>query len=144
MTATHSGNRSPSSSKPDAWLERLSPSLAPAGPETSPLERSKRLAEALLSERGEASGAVVARELQEALRGEGEEDKLAFHRFLALGFLPDGQRLRAAAEAYLAKPTAETAARIAEAAEPPRQELLRRMNMAPGGTGALVAMRKTL
>src|SRR6202043_2282073 len=41
-------------------------------------------------------------------------------------------------------PTAERAALLAEAADPARQELLRRMNMSPGGTAALVAMRKEL
>jgi Malonyl-CoA decarboxylase N-terminal domain len=35
-------------------------------------------------------------------------------------------------------------AQLAQAAEPTRQELLRRMNMARGGTAALVAMRKDL
>jgi malonyl-CoA decarboxylase len=38
----------------------------------------------------------------------------------------------------------QTAAALAQAADPPRQELLRRMNMAPGGTGALIAMRSEL
>jgi malonyl-CoA decarboxylase len=52
--------------------------------------------------------------------------------------------LRAAAETYLSAPTAEAAAELAQAADPPRQELLRRMNMAPGGTAALVAMRKEI
>ena len=52
--------------------------------------------------------------------------------------------LRAAAEAYLSAPTAEAAALLAQAADPPRQELLRRMNMATGGTSALVAMRKEI
>ncbi|WP_035964805.1 malonyl-CoA decarboxylase, partial [Bradyrhizobium sp. YR681] len=33
---------------------------------------------------------------------------------------------------------------LAEAADPPRQEVLRRMNMAPGGTAALVAMRSEI
>ena len=103
-----------------------------------------RLAEALLSERGEASGAVVARELHEGLRALSTEDRLAFHRFLATNFQPDAARLRAAAEAYLADPGADGAARLAEAADPVRQELLRRMNMSPGGTAALVAMRKDL
>src|SRR5205807_6100665 len=36
------------------------------------------------------------------------------------------------------------AAQLAKAADPPRQELLRRMNMSSGGTAALVAMRKEL
>ena len=64
--------------------------------------------------------------------------------FLASGFLPDEERLRAAATAYLAEPTAQRVTQLHEAAEPPRQELLRRMNMAPGGTAALVAMRKEI
>ncbi len=110
----------------------------------SPLERVQHLAEALLSERGEASGAIVARELHDGLRSLGAEDRLAFYRFLAVNFRPDADPLRAAAEAYLADGSAEAAARLAKAADPPRQELLRRMNMWPGGTVALVAMRKEL
>ncbi|HJT06045.1 MAG TPA: malonyl-CoA decarboxylase, partial [Stellaceae bacterium] len=98
----------------------------------------------LLSERGEASGAAVARELHAVLRGLDPEERLGFYRFLAAGFLPDERRLRAAAEAYLAQPSAERATLLAEAAEPARQELLRRMNMSMGGTAALVAMRKEL
>jgi malonyl-CoA decarboxylase len=109
-----------------------------------PLDRVKRLAEVLLSVGGEASGAVVARELQDSLRVLGADDRLAFYRFLATGFAPDAKPLRAAAEAYLAEATPEAAARLADAADPPRQELLRRMNMSPGGTSALVSMRKEL
>src|SRR5262249_38163998 len=37
-----------------------------------------------------------------------------------------------------------TAAEVHAAAEPRRQELLRRLNLAPGGTKALVAMREQL
>jgi malonyl-CoA decarboxylase len=137
---------------PRSWLERLWSNIADRGrpyadvPEDSapPLERAKRLAEALLSERGEASGAAVARELHLVLRGLSDDDRLGFLRFLAEGFGAEEATLRAAAEAWLAAPGLETAARLAEAAEPPRQELLRRMNMAPGGTAALVAMRESL
>jgi malonyl-CoA decarboxylase len=137
-------------SRSASWLDRLRASLGPwnASGRRSialpPLDRAKRLAAALLSERGEASGAVVARELHDALRGLGADDRLGFQRFLATGFQPDAKVLRAAAETYLAESTAEAAALLAQAADPPRQELLRRMNMAPGGTGALVAMRKEL
>ena len=134
------------------WLERLWSSIADRGrpyadvPSAGlpPLERACRLARAMLSERGEASGAAVARELQESLAALGPEDRLAFFRFLADGFAPDAAKLREAAEAWLATPGAEAAARLADAAEPPRQELLRRMNMAPGGTATLVRMREEL
>ncbi len=133
-----------------AWIERLWSSAGDRGPsadtppvpEATPLDRARALAEALLSERGEASGAAVARELHAAIRDLSEADRLSFLLFLATGFLPDAGKLRRAAEAYLADPSPEQAGRLAEAAEPPRQELLRRMNLSPGGTAALVAMRR--
>ena len=109
-----------------------------------PVDRVKRLAAILLSERGEASGAQVARELHHGLRALDPDDRHSFQRYLATEFQPDKAALRAAAERYLADTTAEAAAALAQAADPPRQELLRRMNMAPGGTGALIAMRSEL
>jgi malonyl-CoA decarboxylase len=139
---------------PRSWIERLWSSVADRGrsyaevlqPEASkaPLDRAQEFATALLSERGEASGAAIARELHTALRELGPEGRLAFYRFLSENFLPAEGPLRAAAQAYLAEPTPEHATQLAEAAEPARQELLRRMNMAQGGTAALVAMRKDL
>jgi malonyl-CoA decarboxylase len=110
----------------------------------SQLSRAKQLAESLLSERGEASGAVVARDLHEVLRILVAEDRSDFLRFLATDFAPDATIVRAAAKTYLSDPSAEAAALLARATDPPRQELLRRMNMAPGGTSALVAMRKEI
>jgi malonyl-CoA decarboxylase len=108
------------------------------------LERAKQLAATLLSERGEASGAVIARQLHEALGALDASDRHGFQRYLATEFQPDRATLRAAAERYLADSTAEAAATLAQAADPPRQELLRRMNMAPGGTGALIAIRSEI
>src|SRR5882757_5605028 len=110
----------------------------------APVDRAKQLAAALLSERGEASGAQAARELHHALRFLDADDRHSFQRYLATEFQPDKTALRKAAERYLADTTAEAAAALAQAADPPRQELLRRMNMAPGGTGALIAMRSEL
>ena len=140
--------------EPRSWIERLWSSIADRGrsyaevlqPEASkvPLDRARELATALLSERGEASGAAVARELQISLHELGPADRVSFYRFLVENFLPAEAQLRAAAEAYLAEPTPERATQLAQAAEPTRQELLRRMNMAQGGTAALVAMRKDL
>jgi malonyl-CoA decarboxylase len=110
----------------------------------SPLGRAEALATSLLSQRGEASGAAIARQLHDVLRKFGVEDRRKFQRFLATGFTPDATLLRAAAQNYLSQPSAEAAASLAQAADPPRQELLRRMNMAAGGTSALVAMRKEI
>src|SRR5712671_3161430 len=110
----------------------------------APVDRAKQLAATLLSERGEASGAQVARELQDVLRALDADDRHSFQRYLAREFQPDKAALCTAAERYLADSTAEAAAALALAGDPPRQELLRRMNMAPGGTGALMAMRSEL
>ena len=110
----------------------------------APVDRVKQLAAILLSERGEASGAQVARELHHVLRALDANDRHNFQRYLATEFQPDKAALRTAAERYLADTTAEAAAALAQAADPPRQELLRRMNMAPGGIGALIAMRSEL
>src|ERR1700722_2644941 len=109
-----------------------------------PVDRARQLATALLSERGEASGAQVARELHHVLRALDADDRHSFQRYLATEFQPDRAAMRAAAERYLADGTAEAAAALARVADPPRQELLRRINMAPGGTAALIAMRSEI
>jgi malonate decarboxylase alpha subunit len=49
------------------------------------LNRAETLAKSLLSQRGEASGAAIARELHDVLRKLAAEDRLDFQRFLATG-----------------------------------------------------------
>jgi len=132
------------------WLERLWATVAERGrtfaamPSRAmdPLDRIKVLADGLLSERGEASGAALARELLDVLETLSGDRREQFLLFLAEGFQPDPDRLASAARAYLAEPSPDAAAALARAAEPPRQELLRRMNMAAGGTQALVRLRQ--
>lgn len=109
-----------------------------------PLDRAKQLAATLLSERSQASGALVARQLHDLLGVLDASDRQGFQRYLATEFQPDGTALRAAAQRYLAEGTAVAAAALARAADPPRQELLRRINMAPGGISALIAMRSEI
>jgi len=137
-----------------AWIDRLGnrfwSSIADRGrgfaalPANSlaPTDRARLLADALISGRGEASGAALARELHATLSMLEPKQRLEFYKYVAENFAPDGAELSAAASTYLANPNPQTAALLADAAEPRRQELLRRMNMAPGGTAMLVAMRK--
>jgi len=134
------------------WLERLWSSIADRGRDYANVpaaslpeaERARQLADALLSGRGEASGAALARELVVALRALPQGDRLAFCRYIAANFTPDEAALREAVEAWLADPTPARVAALSNAAEPPRQELLRRMNQAQGGTAALVALRQEI
>ncbi|WP_249159567.1 malonyl-CoA decarboxylase [Bradyrhizobium tropiciagri] len=108
------------------------------------LDSARQLAAALLSERGEASGAMIARELKHTVRALDAGSRHGFQNYLATSFQPDTTKLREAATRYLADGTAAAAAALAQAADPPRQEVLRRMNMAPGGTATLVAMRSEI
>ena len=134
-----------------SWFDRLLSSIADRGRAwvkiptgVPPLEQVLQLSRSLISERGEASGAALARALLESLSALSEADRLTYYRFLANDFAPDPSKLKLAAEAYLAAPTPATAMVLGEVAEPPRQELLRRINMAPGGTATLVRMREAL
>src|SRR6202165_260603 len=92
-----------------------------------PVDRARQLATALLSERGEASGAQVARELQHVLGALDADDRHSFQRYLATEFQPDKAALRTSAERYLADTTAEAAAALAQAADPTPQGSLRRL-----------------
>src|SRR5690606_10230199 len=72
------------------------------------------------------------------------EARLHFFTRLARDFSPDRSEVLAAAGAYHAEPTAANLAALQRVAEPPRQEVFRRMNMAPGGTAALLGLRRAL
>jgi malonyl-CoA decarboxylase len=122
-----------------ALLERTRPRRGEAG-----AQNLVELCEELLSGRGEASGVALAREIL-GLYGELTiGPRIAFFETLAHQFGPDQARLKAAIAAWQAAPSDETAAEVHLAAEPRRQELLRRLNLAPGGTAALVRMREQL
>ena len=100
--------------------------------------------EQLLSGRGEASGTALAAmiiERYQALDGNGRH---AFFHALLERFGPNKTKLLALAQAWLADQSDIAAGDLHFSSEPRRQELLRRLNRAPGGTGALVAMRADL
>jgi malonyl-CoA decarboxylase len=102
------------------------------------------LCEELLSGRGEASGVALAREILTRYTELGAGLRVAFFETLASDFGPDHARLDAAIAAWRAAPTETAATDLHRASEPRRQELFRRLNLAPGGTAALVRMREQL
>lgn len=103
-----------------------------------------RLCRDLLSEPGEASSMALARELLRRYEAMAEDQKLRFFTMLGKTFSPDVDAVNRAADAYRATPSPETLLELSRAVEPPRQELIRRINMAPRGTPAIVAMREDL
>jgi malonyl-CoA decarboxylase len=99
---------------------------------------------ALLSGRGEASGTAMAREVLDRYHHLDDAERLAFFEALTRDFGPDREKLAEAIESWRAQPSDEDASDLHFASEPRRQELIRRLNRAPGGTSELVAMRADL
>ncbi|MDU6378117.1 MAG: malonyl-CoA decarboxylase family protein, partial [Bradyrhizobium sp.] len=102
------------------------------------------LCEALVSGAGEASGTAMARDVLDGYHDLDAEGRKAFFTALVHDFGPDKTRLAKAIEDWRAAPSDEGASALHFASEPRRQELIRRLNRAPGGTPELVAMRTDL
>jgi malonyl-CoA decarboxylase len=102
------------------------------------------LCEALLSGRGEASGVALAREILSDYAELTIGPRIAFFEALSTTFGSDRSRLEAAVAAWRQSPSDVTAMELHRASEPRRLELFRRLNLAPGGTAALVHMREQL
>ncbi|MFZ0095693.1 MAG: malonyl-CoA decarboxylase [Pseudolabrys sp.] len=102
------------------------------------------LCEDLLSGRGEASGVALAREILGRYADLTIGPRIAFFEALAQRFSTDAAHMEKAIAAWRAAPSDATAAEVHSASEPRRQELFRRLNLAPGGTAALVRMREQL
>ena len=111
---------------------------------TRDVDRTIELCRALLTERGEVSGARVAAEVLGAYQRLSEEEVEWFFDRLVTTFSVDAETVRQAAAAYRLDASPANLFALQEAVEPPRQELFRRCNMAPGGTAVLVEMRRRL
>jgi malonyl-CoA decarboxylase len=108
------------------------------------LDALMRTCHHLLSARGEANSAGLASRAIEHYRRLPDAAHLSFFDALANAFNPDPAAVLAAAKRYAEAPGAESLVELIAASEPPRQELLRRINRAPGGTAVIVQMRHAL
>jgi len=131
-----------------ALVEKRSLRLAGFAPRasasTAGSERIDVLCRALLSGQGEASGVALAGKVLDRYAVMSKQEKLAFFQILARDFGPDPEQLKKAWAAYEQRADAGGLQMLLRAVEPPRQELFRRLNLAPGGTSALVALREDL
>ncbi len=98
----------------------------------------------LLSERGEVNSAGIAHDLVARFSALPDEQQGRFFERLSSDFSPDPKAVLKSAQAYADAPNAQNLARLTQTTEPPRQELLRRINRSPGGTSSIVAMRRAL
>lgn len=108
------------------------------------LRRLHETCTTLLGERGAANSAKFAALAIEQYAALGDDGRAAFFGLLSEHFGPDPERVLACAQAHAEERSAASLARLFEAAEPPRQELLRRISRGPHATAALVRMRVDL
>ncbi len=101
-----------------------------------------QLCEMLISVRGEASGVALARHILDQWRQLVAPERRDFLIALAEHFGPDTKRLERAVKNWQTDRRAEAVMELHIAAEPKRQEVIRRLNLAPGGIETLVRMRE--
>jgi malonyl-CoA decarboxylase len=126
-----------------AELLGFSPRPARSAPRGSTRSSKKVIAlcHSLLSERGEVSGSRLAAEALDAYRALDDRARRGFFESLIREFSPDPEEVGQAGDAYRNDPSPENLACLQKVVEPPRQELFRRLNLAPNGTHILVNMR---
>jgi malonyl-CoA decarboxylase len=127
-------------------LNRLVRTVVPPPNEAARATRHARRAidvwRELLSNRGAVSGAAVAHEALHAYRDLPLSARQVFFTQLATVFAPDQSALRSVCEAWLADPSQANLSLLQANAEPPLQKLCQRLNQTPGGTAALIDVRK--
>jgi malonyl-CoA decarboxylase len=132
-----------------SFLQRLFGSAPPRPGVLSraPVRSARRavsICHELLSQRGEVSGAFIAREALTAYQSLDEPALEVFFTILMKEFSLDPEAVGRSADAYRKEPSPGNLVRLQHAVESPRQELFRRLNMAPGGIGVLLEMRRRL
>ena len=108
------------------------------------LSRATSAVRRLVSERGESNAVSMALDVISNYRKLNAEQRPKFFAMLAEQFNIDAEQLTKAAQSFAADPNARNYIRLQKISESPRQELLRRLNRAPGGTAAVVEMRRDL
>jgi malonyl-CoA decarboxylase len=134
-----------------SFLQEMLSSIAERGRQLLPRslfggdgEGIEELARALVSSRGEASGVALARQVLDHYRALDAKGRRGFLEFLAREFEPETEAAIAAATRFIAEPSAASLKTLQEAVESPRQELFRRLNLAPGATAEILALRRDL
>ncbi|GAB6051717.1 malonyl-CoA decarboxylase [Magnetospira thiophila] len=123
----------------DAGREMIAPLF---GGDASP--SLEKLCRELISHKGEALGTALGREVIDSYTALDEAGRLHFFETLRQDFEPDPKRLSEAIAAFQSDPSAENRMVLEKVVKAPRQSLIKAINMAPGGTAALLGMRSDL
>ena len=98
----------------------------------------------LISERGESNAVSMADDVTNNYRKLSKDQHAKFFTFLFEKLNPDPAAVMTAAQNFSEEASARNYIKLQRVAEPPRQELFRRLNRASNGTAALVGMRRDL
>ncbi len=98
----------------------------------------------MMASDGEYSSLLLAERILNAYEKLDEDGRLEFFSLLHADYDIDVDAIKSAIADYELDPDAENLLRVTAASESGRQELLRRINLTPGGTRRLVKMREHL
>jgi malonyl-CoA decarboxylase len=98
----------------------------------------------LMGNMAEERGMALARHILDSYAAMDDAEKRGFFTLLANDLDIDADTVRTTLAAYESEPSADSYRAFMTAAEPHRQELIRRLNQVPGATASLVAMRNDL
>ena len=98
----------------------------------------------MMASDGEYSSLLLAERILNAYEKLDEHERLEFFSLLHTDYDIDVDAIKSAIGDYERNPDAANLLRVTAASEPGRQELLRRINLTPGGTRRLVKMREHL
>ena len=102
------------------------------------------LCDALIATTSETSALIIANKVLTKYFNLSDNEKLSFFQDVSTRMSIDPERVREALKDYEKLPSRETYQNFSNAAEPSRQELIRRLNQPPGATQKLVEMRADL
>ena len=108
------------------------------------LTTALQLCDDLISFKGIASGIAIAREITDIYSTFDTDQKLSFFKEIDNRFAPSKNEVEKKITTYLSNKNDKSLKQLGEAVEGKRQELIRRLNMAPNGTPFLVSMREDL
>lgn len=129
---------------PSLRIDRWTPSALRKHLFKEETETIESLCRMMMDSDGEYSSLLLAERILNAYEKLNQEERLDFFNLLRTEYDVDVDDINAAARTYERDSNAENLLHLTAAAEPGRQELLRRINLVSGGTRRLVKMREHL
>ena len=122
------------------WRSKADSDTGPGG--TRAVEKIISLSRRLVSDGGTIGASHLAEEILQSYKALNQADRQTFLSALVREFSPRPDEVGRAADAYRVDPSPGNLRLLQMIVEPPRQELFRRLNMAPDGTRELIEIRR--